>query len=100
MFILIEYGNKIIFLGGFILFCDWDNVTLNSVITFLNSFGVFSGFGRTSYRGRNVPNNIEEAILSVTSGKLNQSQAAQKYGVTQPTISRRLAKMGFKMPKI
>ncbi|VDI43391.1 Hypothetical predicted protein [Mytilus galloprovincialis] len=44
-------------------------------------------FGRTSYRGRNVPNNIEEAILSVTSGKLNQSQAAQKYGVTQPTIS-------------
>ena len=43
------------------------------------------------------PENLEKAILAVTSRKMNQSQAAHKYGVTQSTISRRLSKIGFKM---
>jgi Trm5-related predicted tRNA methylase len=29
------------------------------------------------------PENLEKAILAVTSRKMNQSQAAHKYGVTQ-----------------
>ena len=42
------------------------------------------------------PKNLEMAILAVTSRKMNQVQAAAKYGVTQSTISRRLSKIGFK----
>lgn len=62
--------------------------------------GPTSEFERRRSKGRMGhfhPENLEKAILAVTSRKMNQSQAAVKYGVTQSTISRRLSKIGFKM---
>lgn len=62
-----------------------------SFIVFLVSF---SEIRRSKGRiGFYKPQNLEKAILAVITGKLNQSQAADKFDVTQSTISRRLRKM-------
>lgn len=54
----------------------------------------FSEIRRSKGRiGFYKPQNLEKAILAVITGKLNQSQAADKFDVTQSTISRRLRKM-------